>query len=283
MLRQLRVLCFLVCYTYGFSFAATEGAAGEDWSNERLTHMVEHKELGKIRELADEAETSWSTAPDATYFTKLTRLCNALGSATEQTLANVICLQEISGRVLSKSFSSGSGSTPEAWHAKREVVRVLLRERPSRVKFSPELFSSIRSRDAALLMLFCAQVNAAYDPDYVPKKVFASVAPPINIDSEPLVAGMDPEQIKNRESREKYRDAINLNAKNVAENGVQRLLRQSVDVDFPAIIGHMKDLYSRAPSGNNEFSMYISMGMLHVPSGPGVLDRDSSAAEEPKK
>jgi len=224
----------------------------------RFRSLVEGKDWSQIRTIADQTEADWLNAPDASYFFQMTCLCKAISSAANLKPSEYLYLQDLASRILLKPFTSGIGSEPEAWHAKCEIAHIILRDMPFHKTLTPEAFSTFRSRNAALLELFCKQVQSIYKKNYKPKQVFLNIGPPVNVDSEPFIAGMDPKQIKNPQSRSAYEAALKENAINAKENSVQAMLERFIKNDIPDIIRGIEAQYSHEPKNTEEFEAYFN-------------------------
>jgi hypothetical protein len=236
--------------------------AEEKFEERELEMAIKRRDLSEIRSLSDTAERQWLTSPSVSYFATMTTLCKALGGAKETKLEDYILLQDLIGRVFEKPFASGISARPEAWGAKRDLALVLTVEMPFFGRLSKEAFATIRARNAALLSLFCGQARSAIIGGFKPHPQFANVAPPKNLDDEPLIAGMDPKQIRNSESRKAYEDVIKINEENAAENGTQSLLNDIIARDIPRILGQLRMLYAHEPIDQNELSGYLKIGLF---------------------
>lgn len=223
--------------------AEPDGAVGQ---------MLREGDWAKIQGLADQLEQNYFKNPSKAYFFKMAEICKGIGEAKELKSNEFFHLQDFAERVLTKTFVFGDSASTEAWRAKCDIVHILVQERPLLKDLDESAFATIRARNANLASIFYKQVLVAYNKDFKPKSVALNIAPPLNLDGESLVAGMDPAQIKNLESRKAYEDAIRANAKCAEENSVQALLRGFYKNDLREIVTAIEQLYKRDPKAPSE-------------------------------
>jgi hypothetical protein len=263
-MRQTRTVVvlggWLVLFAPGVQ--AGSGEATPVWDREEIRRTVAGRDFSAVRALADRAEAAWHEAAVVIYFRNMATLCEAIADTSDIKPIEYVLLHDFIGRALAKPYSVGVCSLAEVWGAKLRLALILLRRAPFFSSLDPDAFAALRSRSAALLALFCAQVNSAYIRAYRPKPTFMNIAPPINLGNELLIAGMAPEGIVNPVSRKAYEERLEENKRNCAENCTQAFLESTVTGYFPSIISWLQLLYSRGPADQRELTAYLSMASL---------------------
>lgn len=224
-----------------------------------VRELVEKRAWAEIRALADKLEMDWLTNPDLKYFREMAALCKAIHACPDIQPMEYICLQDLASRVLSKPLVSGPGFESEAWIRRCEIAYIFGFGPAFFDKMRPDVYAAFRARNASLLAMFCQQVRALYNKNYIPKKAFMNVFPPMNPDNGPSMAGMSPDGIKNPVAHKAYEDAIAENDNNIEEASKEQTFEDMVKKNAILVGIFLKALYDRDPQDAREYEAFRKM------------------------